>query len=163
MVSVGHRRCSVLSSRRALSAGVMEQLMNELDYRALASRVLRPRRRKMAEALACVAGIRSPRKAWEALSARGLIPDSWAFDPRRRFADYRSTFLGAQSLPLPPPVRDCAVLASDVQGIERAELAGRELLTRLEPWRGFQEDSVVWCVSSLSEHVKARRLPLPWR
>ena len=49
-------------------------------------RVFKPARDSLDEVADAVRGCRSVREAWERLTARNHIPDSWADDPERRFS-----------------------------------------------------------------------------
>ncbi len=122
--------------------------------------VLRPSRAGLEAARAAVAGYTDPRAAWDALCARGLIPAAWRDDPRRRFpwlpgltTEERTQRLRrAPFVPqarCPDDVATCALLAADVEGIERAEASGRAFAAALRPWgTPAAADTVLWVPAS---------------
>lgn len=126
----------------------------------LLERFLAPARPALEAALATVAGHTDPRAAWSALGERGLLPASWLDEPRRCFPWFHgSTELDrSESLrwvpwvprsPCPDDVTACALLAADVDGIERAEAAGRRFVSAMRAWGIPAADVVMWTPTSL--------------
>lgn len=60
-------------------------MLDQLDNNALARRVFRPIRPRLAEVRAAIAGIDDPQEAWETLAARGILPANWCDNDARRF------------------------------------------------------------------------------
>ena len=71
------------------------------------------------------------RDLWDSAAARGLIPLAWVGDPGRRFRRAETSERRGRA---PRTVWDVLALASDVQGVLRAEALVRELFARLKPW-----------------------------
>lgn len=86
--------------------------------------------------------------AWEALSARGVIPLDWAPHATRRFVAYdpATTETSADALTHPPTRGACVAFASDPVGVTTAEALARELVARLAPWGAAQPERVIWIV-----------------
>lgn len=72
---------------------------------------------------------------WEALATRGLIPDAWIDDARRRFHG------GGR---WPPSVTEAVLMASDPEGVALAEALARETVERLAPWLRKTPRTVRW-------------------
>lgn len=69
---------------------------------------LRPARPRLSEALDAVRGASDGAGAWNALIARGLLPETFRDVPRRRF------LAGGELLPAPPEVETAVALAADL-------------------------------------------------
>ncbi|MFO0558547.1 MAG: hypothetical protein U0269_11065 [Polyangiales bacterium] len=124
--------------------------MHELDR----DRVLRPRRARIAEAIAAVDGARSGEEAWERVEARGLIPSGTVGERGRAFGGWMISYdakrtwsavdrqpsgnVFAQRLasnePSPPTAGLACALGSDWPGVLEAEAIAREVFHRLRPW-----------------------------
>lgn len=97
-------------------------------------------------------GLRDPAEAWELLATRDVIPRSWAEraparhrvrceclvcavhtrpSVRSRCPACRGAGWSAGDGAAPPTIRGCLTLASDPDGVERAEALARELSVRL--------------------------------
>ena len=111
-------------------------------------------------------GLRDPAEAWELLAARGVIPRAWVErDPGRRRARCECLVCAIHTRPsvrarcpacrgvggavsdgaAPPTVRGCLTLASDPDGVERAEALARELSVRLGA-RCAGDPAITWWV-----------------
>lgn len=77
--------------------------------------------------------IRDSTELWEALATRGVIPESWVDDTRRR--------LDAGGVHLR------VALASDVHGVLAAEALAREFVSRMARWGMPQPDVVSWSLA----------------
>lgn len=97
---------------------------DEGDARRLGSRLLRPRRARLKEARAALAGVTDPREAWEALASREIVPLSWVGATGR-------TFRNGWKRAYPPTVDAALMLGSDAEGVLTAEELVRECAARL--------------------------------
>jgi hypothetical protein len=95
---------------------------------ALSARVLAPIEPRIARATDAVRQCRSPREAWEALIARGMIPLEWAEDERRVFA------LTGRGRATPLRVADAVRIAAAPEQALAAEGAARLCAERAAPW-----------------------------
>lgn len=130
---------------------------------SLLDRVLNPARAALDAARSTVAGCTDPQAAWNALHSRGLLPRTWLDDPRRRFPwlpdlprERRAQALRrAPYVPqaaCPDDVRACALLAADIEGIERAEASGRAFAGALRAWGAPAADTVLWVPTTWHGH-----------
>ena len=130
---------------------------------SLLDRVLNPARPALDAARATVAGRSDPRAAWNALHSRGLLPRTWVDEPRRRFPwlhdlprERRAEALRrAPYVPqaaCPDDVHACALLAADIEGIERAEASGRAFAGALRAWGAPAVDTVLWVPTTRHGH-----------
>ncbi len=133
---------------------------------------LRPTRSNLARARAAV-GDATGATAWAALVRAGVLPASWDTDPLRRFLGeeletcrecngtgvLESSLFGANqiceacregkrfarnvALLQPQSANDCALFASDVEGMTRAEEAARALARAIRP-DGAAPVAIVW-------------------
>ncbi len=134
----------------------------ELDYGALAARLLRPDRPRRAEALTAVGGRTDPAAAWAALVGEGLIPRGWAVGDGRGFASPCNACGGGSAervmfcescrgrawvvLPYPPTVSACVALAAGAEGVAWAEALARAAVHELSPWGCPTPAQLVWQV-----------------
>lgn len=121
--------------------------------RELGANLLRPTAANADAARSAAGRTRSPREAWERMSARGLIPDDWVQSADRRFAGYPwrpkwidfSTFWGDSVAPRQPKaavsespacVEAAVTIAGDAGGVALAEASAKEMhwrFSRLMP------------------------------
>ncbi len=128
--------------------------------RSLGAGFLAPARDAEAAVRAAIGGTKNRAAAWERLSTRGLTPNDWVEHPERRFvvepmsAQKDRVAPGGVRVPIrlatfahPPSIEGAVTLASDVEGVRKAEAYARELVGRyaalipLAPWGG-----VLWRV-----------------
>lgn len=125
---------------------------------------------RLDEAREAVCGIEHPREAWEALAARGLVPESWVDDPRRWFVCSADEWLAHGSLaapregplasPHPPSTGACVALAADPRGVATAETLAHEV-AREEARRGDAPrwtGAIYWRVVDEAEALALRGL-----
>jgi hypothetical protein len=123
--------------------------------RDLVAGAFHPTRPNLAEALECVRGVPDPAQAWKALHERGLIPESWLDEPRRRFPqvanvpphDRSERLRWAPFLPRrsrPDVVEHAALFGSDVVAVEHAERCGLAFIRALAPWGCPQPSTILW-------------------
>jgi hypothetical protein len=112
--------------------------MPDVDAEAVGERLLRPDRAGAAKILSELGRISSAQEAWEALAARGLIPNDWTASANRWFV------LGGERLAHPPSLGACVELAADARGVVTAESLAREVVARLAPWRADLPARVEW-------------------
>lgn len=125
----------------------------DLEYAALAERLLRAEAPHLEEARAVASGCADARELWERLAARGLIDVSWIEDPRREFGlvtpdssgSYRERRRTVSSEA--PSMAAAITLAADVEGVTTAESLAREVAAGLASWRGHQPDRVRWWIA----------------
>ncbi|MDP3277161.1 MAG: hypothetical protein Q8Q09_18360 [Deltaproteobacteria bacterium] len=100
-----------------------------LDIPALTAAVYRPRRPRLDEARALLAGITRPREALELAAARGLIPMDWLTSSERAFG-------GENHSPrlIPHDVSTVVELVSDAPNILAAEELARVFVQRASLW-----------------------------
>lgn len=101
------------------------------------SKLLRPARARIAEALAVVDGRDDAWGAWEALAAAGLIPMEWIHHPSRSYVVNAPG--GMRRAYYPPTVEFCVLLAADADAVRTAELIARESLRNIR-----DADYVLW-------------------
>lgn len=116
---------------------------------ALSARVLAPIEPALARATDAVRQCRSPREAWEALIARGMIPLEWAEDERRVFA------LTGRGRATPLRVADAVRIAAAPEQALAAEGFARTSAERAAPW--MREERVGREATPLHER------PILWR
>lgn len=113
----------------------------QMDYSALAQRILRPDRPGLVEARAVVGEISDARHAWKALAAAGILGSAWIADPDRRFCGVGHD--GSRSR-WPTSVPMCLALAADISGAEAVEGLARDHVRALEPWGCPPHTRVAW-------------------
>lgn len=134
-------------------------MLDDLDLVQLGYNVLRPKRERLIEVLGIVTGatsqsvtdalkaasglgrkipfeklwttskITDPQVAFETLSVRGVIPDSWVTSNERDFLDEKLV-----PKTVIPTLEMVVALASDVPGVMHAEMMAREVSSRLSHW-----------------------------
>ncbi len=116
--------------------------------------------------------------AWEALAARGLIPMDWCDDPRRQFATVPAPVWCArcgrggcahsfeQRRRVPWRLRDCAVFASDPEGVRAAEALAEQLCREAGEafdagvsWATLEAHAAVLVGGSYEARLLARTVP----
>jgi hypothetical protein len=110
--------------------------------------VLHPKRPRLPEARAAVAGVTSPEDAWRALAVWGLVPGA----PARDDGAYRTggsqrpagVVDGAALREGATTVDGCVALASDPSGLVQASADGLAWASRLEPWGVEPPRGVRW-------------------
>ncbi|MBL8682545.1 MAG: hypothetical protein JNK05_25480 [Myxococcales bacterium] len=90
--------------------------------------------------------VRDTREAWEALGARGVIPEEWVGSQSRRFA--RGQYASA-----PYTLAGVIAVASDPEGILEAERLAREVANRLIAWGVGHAPRLVWWVDGKPEWI----------
>ncbi len=113
-------------------------------------KLLRPRRARLAEALAVVGGCGDAASAWESLAAAGLIPMEWIHHASRSYLVHSAG--GARRSYYPPTLEFCALLAADAPSVQAAELIARESLREVR-----DRDAVLWRLVD-GAHVEGERL-----
>ena len=109
--------------------------------RELGANLLRPRAEAAGEARSAAGRTRSPRDAWEALNARGVIPDHWVSSGRRKYVR-EPWFPSAEAaspgdlVDSPTYVEAAITMASDVPGVTTAEELAEECHRRRFARRG---------------------------
>lgn len=139
----------------------------ERPFGVCRSRVMKPNRARLREALAAVEGITHGPEAWEALETRGLLPmgtvgeggrvfGGWvlnASDPAKRHPVERAPMRGTVGATMrlddasPQTVGLAVALASDWPGVATAERYARAAWEYLRPWianRGVDFPPVCW-------------------
>lgn len=124
-------------------------MSTDSDILALRVRtVLHPKRPRLAEARAVVAGVTDPEEAWRALAVWGLVPGAPTRDDGayRTGASLRPSWMidGATLQKGPGTVDGAVALASDPSGIAQAALDAQEWLARLGPWGAEAPTGVHW-------------------
>lgn len=117
------------------------------DFMRIAEHVLRPERAGLAAARGAVAGLVDAGAAWARLVARGVIPETWACDPRRSY-EHAGGAWGSH----PATIEACVALASDPKGVAAAEMHAREFAARMTLCGGGAEPCVRWRVGGLTKH-----------
>ncbi|MBX3190335.1 MAG: hypothetical protein KF819_25270 [Labilithrix sp.] len=114
---------------------------------------LRPSRAREARARDVVSATTNPHRAWRELAERGVIPAEWLDDARRRFILVEDDGLRIGSNNAAPPalahpstIRACITIASDPEGVLKAEAAARAYMTTLAPWGTGSSRVAVWDV-----------------
>ncbi len=125
------------------AVGVAEEVLD----RPLIARPLDPVARDLPRSRRLVA------RVWETLAVRGIIPNDWAGDSPRGFVASVERALEGEpvtvvderrvALRTPPGLRCALALASDVDGVLRAESLARESLGRFEAGRASVEQREV--------------------
>ncbi len=119
-------------------------------FTSLVGAFLNPSRARLAEVESIAQEHRGgARELWERLNARGILPDDWVEDPRRKFVRepmpkraYNAE-MDRRLLPCPDTIQGVITMASDVPGVLRAEEAAREWYARwsalddLPPFQGI--------------------------
>jgi len=126
----------------------------DIDLSKLVSRLLRPARPQLAEALFATQEARSATEAWYRLHQRGLLPPGWESAPARGFVfveedGVRWGPLGSLHPPvhaIPGSVEACVALASDPEGIQAAERLADECITAWAAWGVKAPARRVWDV-----------------
>ncbi|AFE04863.1 hypothetical protein COCOR_02846 [Corallococcus coralloides DSM 2259] len=127
--------------------------MDVAALEALARRAFHPEQPHFASALAAVAGISDCGAAWRELAARGVIPQGFIENDRRRFvmtAEFVQAALARGAPPIleddrtPPTLRMALTLAADPTGVLAAESATEVLYSHLKPWGAREVTRFRW-------------------
>lgn len=102
--------------------------------------------------------ITDPKQAWEALTARSLIPASWTDNPGRTYARTINSSSSVEPMARPDTLRGVVAIAADPQRALQAETFARELVQRMQPWGWGPVDRFVWHQGAPTSYAASRSI-----
>ncbi len=120
-------------------------------FRRLGAHLCAPDFERRDAVLACSRDYETARELWEALAARGLIPDDWVDDPARCF--FAPSLRDRSGTPTSKV--DAETMAMNVPGVLRAESAARDFAALREAIHGIPSPRAIGWAFASSRAVSA--------